>query len=143
MLKVGLNGCDEFAYAAKDSAAELLVSQVAEEAFHHVQPRSTGGSIVHVKARMLLHPVLYCRMFVSCVVVDDDVNLFFFWGLLVNKSQEFEPLLMSMSWHAGANDFAVQNVERGKQRGGSVALVVMSHGASAPFLERQPWLSSV
>ena len=62
MLEVGLNGCDEFAYAAKDPASKLLVSQVAEETLHHVQPRSTGGSKVCVKARMLLHPVLYCRM---------------------------------------------------------------------------------
>ena len=64
MLKIVLNRCDEFAYTAKDAAPESLLSQVSEEAFHNVQPRSTGGSKVRMESRVLPHPVLYRRVFI-------------------------------------------------------------------------------
>src|SRR5258706_10014642 len=143
MIKVVSNGFDEFGNTAKDAASDPFLGDVSEEAFHHVQPRRAGRSVVRVKSRMLLHPSPHGWMFVSCVVVQDDMNVLVFRSLVVDEPQEFEPFLMTMPWHAGSDDLPVENVERCKQCSGSVALVVVRHCASAPFLERQSWLSSV
>ena len=141
MFKVMSNRLDEFGDTPKDAAAEPFLGDVSEEAFHHVQPRRAGRSIVGVKSRMLLHPSPHGRIFVSCVVVDNDMNVLVFRSLVVDESQEFEPFLMAMPRHAGSDDLTVQNVESCKQSSGPVAFVVVSHRASAPFLERQSWLS--
>jgi hypothetical protein len=37
----------------------------------------------------------------------------------------------------------IQNIERGKQRGRSMAFVIMGHGLGSATLERQPWLRAV
>jgi hypothetical protein len=45
--------------------------------------------------------------------------------------------------HVAPDDGAVEYVERGKQRRGSVPLVVMRHGSTAPLLHGQPGLGTV
>ena len=50
---------------------------------------------------------------------------------------------MAMALHVAADDRAVEHVERGEQRRGAVALVVVGHGAGATLLHRQAGLGAV
>jgi len=50
---------------------------------------------------------------------------------------------MAMALHAAPDHAPVQHVQRRKQRGGAVPLVVMGHGAAPPTLERQAGLRAV
>ena len=50
---------------------------------------------------------------------------------------------MAVALHVAADDRAVEHVERGEQRGGAVALVVVGHGAGAALLHRQARLGAV
>jgi hypothetical protein len=57
--------------------------------------------------------------------------------------EEEDELLVPVALHAAADDAAVENVQRGEQRGGAVALVIVGHGATAAALERQSGLGAV
>src|ERR1700730_11305707 len=46
-------------------------------------------------------------------------------------------------WTYAYDDFAGRDVERGKQRRGAVALIIMGHGSGAAFLQRQARLGPV
>ena len=50
---------------------------------------------------------------------------------------------MAVALHVAADDGAVEHVERGEQRGGAVALVVVGHGAEPALLHRQAGLGAV
>jgi hypothetical protein len=50
---------------------------------------------------------------------------------------------MAMALHAPADDLALKDIERREQGGDAVALVIMGHGANAPFLHRQAWLGAI
>jgi hypothetical protein len=50
---------------------------------------------------------------------------------------------MAVTLIAVADDFAGENIERRKQSRRSVSLVVVSHGAAMPFLQRQPGLGAL
>lgn len=69
-------GLDEILHVAEDTAEEPILGQITEEALNHLQPRATGGSAVHMEMRMTTHPARDPRMFVSCVVVHDHLDLF-------------------------------------------------------------------
>src|SRR5215469_7925428 len=62
---------EEFFEIAKHSATQLVLGKVAKETLHHVKPRRTGWSEVHVEAWMALEPALDLGMFVSGVVIRD------------------------------------------------------------------------
>ena len=50
---------------------------------------------------------------------------------------------MPMALHAAADDPAFKRIESGEQRGGAVALVIMSHCASPTCLHGQAGLGPV
>ena len=50
---------------------------------------------------------------------------------------------MAMTLHVAADHGAVEHVQRGKQRGGAVALVIVGHGAEPALLQRQAGLGAV
>src|SRR5438445_10534494 len=56
VIDVVSDGRDEFFDIAKNAAAQPVLSQIAKEAFHHIQPGRTGGREVHVKTRVTLKP---------------------------------------------------------------------------------------
>ena len=64
-------------------------------------------------------------------------------GLAINFFEEGQELVCSMAGQTFADDFAGRDVERGKDRGGVVALIIMGHGSGAAFLQRQAWLGPV
>ena len=57
-VDVGADGHDEFFQVAEYATPEPILSEVAKEAFHHVEPRRAGGSEVQMKARMPCQPAL-------------------------------------------------------------------------------------
>jgi hypothetical protein len=62
---------------------------VTEEPLHHIELRSGRGREVNVKPRMLLQPCPDPGVFVSGIVVIDQVKCFVFWGFPVNLAQNF------------------------------------------------------
>src|SRR3954470_1079709 len=92
---------------------------------------------------MALQPGLDLGMLVGRIVIRDQMNLLALRGLSVNETQEFDPLLMTVSWHTGPNHRPVQRIECREQSSSPVALVVMGHRATATWHEWQSWLRSV
>ena len=68
VIDVFSDGFEEFLDVAEDAPAQLLLSQVTEEALDHVEPRATGGRKVDVEAWATLQPARDERMFVGGVV---------------------------------------------------------------------------
>ncbi len=71
-VDVSADGHDEFFQIAEDAAPKPILSEVAKETFHHVQPGRAGGSEVQMKARMPRQPALHFGMFVGGIVVADQ-----------------------------------------------------------------------
>ena len=63
--------------------------------------------------------------------------------LRLDGVEEADELLMPVALHVAADDGAVEHVERGEQRGGAVALVVVGHRPGAALLHRQARLGAV
>ena len=129
-VDVSADGHDEFLQVAEDATAEPILSQVAKETFHHVQPGRAGGSEVQMKARVSRQPALDFGVLVSGVVVADQVELPIQRDGLVDQTKKLEPFLVAMPLLAQAKDFAVGCVQRGKQSGCTVSFVVMRHGGA-------------
>ena len=98
---------------------------------------------MHVEAWMLGQPSLHGRMLVRGVVVGDQVQRLVLGGLTVDLAQELQPLDMGVVRLALPDHLTVQHVERGKQRGRAMALVVVRHGGPSTLLQRQPALGAV
>ena len=85
-----------------------------------------------MESRVALEPGSDLWMLMGGIVVDDQMQIEPGRGFAFDLAQELQPLLMTMSWQALADDGAVQRIEGGKQRGRSVALVVMRKRLRAP-----------
>jgi len=133
-VDVVTDGGDELLDVLEDAAPDSVFGQVAEEALDHVQPRGGSGCEVHMESFVAGHPALHPFMFVGRIVIADDVDLLFTRHGLVDQAQELQPLMMTMALLAQVVDFAGGGVERGKQHGGAVALVVVGHGGAAALL---------
>ena len=70
------NGHNQFFQVPEDPSLQPIRGEVTKEALDHVQPGRARRREVHVEARVSLYPSLHGRMFMSRVVVADDVNLF-------------------------------------------------------------------
>ena len=90
-----------------------------------------------------LEPRFHFRMLVSRIVVNDQMQVETGGSLLVDQPEELDELLMAMPRHTCADQLAFRHVQRRKQRGCAVSLVVVRHGSAAPLLERQPRLRAV
>src|SRR5258708_26711160 len=82
-------------------------------------------------------------MFVGRIVVEDDVDSLLHWNRFLDGVEEADELLMTMALHTPADHLTFEHVEGSKERGGTVTLVVMGHGAGAALLHRQAWLGTV
>lgn len=63
--------------------------------------------------------------------------------LPVDTAQETKKLLMPVALVKVADDFALQQIERGEQGGGSIPFVVVRQGTATAFLQRQAGLSAI
>ena len=133
----------EIVDAGVAAAADLLCGDLGEEALDEVQPGRAGGREMQFEPRVLLQPRLHLGRFVGGIVVEHDVDVARLQNRAVDPAQESQELLRPVAWHAFPDDEARLHVQRGEERGGAVALVVVGHRGSAPFLERQPGLGPV
>ncbi len=82
-------------------------------------------------------------MLVRGIVVEDDLDGFAGRQLRLNAVEKADELLVPVALHVAADDGAVEYVERGKQCGRAVALIVVRHGSGPPLLQRQAGLRPV
>ena len=87
-----------------------MFGEISEEALHHVQPRSAGGSKVTVKALVTREPRFYFGMLVRGVVVADQMNRFSFGHASLDEIEKLDPFLMPVFLLAGSDEGAVQDV---------------------------------
>ncbi len=127
----------------KDAAPDALRRKVAEVSLDHVQPGRARGREMHVETWMPRKPTLDGRMFVRRVVVGNKVNGKVLRHRGIDHAQELQPFLVAMPPHARADDRSIQRVQRSKERGGSIALVVMRHRGAVAARERKPRLGSI
>ena len=92
---------------------------------------------------MTRRPALNHRVFVGGIVVDDKVEQFVGGRLAIDETQELQPFLMAMTLHASGHHTAVERVESGKQRGGSMPLVIMRHRMGTALFHGQTGLGTV
>lgn len=96
MVDVGADGHDEFLQVAEDAPPEPILSQVAKETFHHVEPRRAGGGEMQMKARVPLEPALYFGVLMGGVVIADQVEVPIDRDGLVDQTEKLEPFLGAM-----------------------------------------------
>ena len=94
-------------------------------------------------ARPLGQPGAHFRMFVGRIVVNHQMQVQFRRRLLVDQAQKCEKLLMAMASVAFADHLAVRHVQRGEQRGGAVADIVMGVAFGVSQSQRQHRLSAI
>ena len=79
----------------------------------------------------------------GAVVVEDQVKVAVSAELAVELAQEVKEFLVPVPRQAGAEDFALQQVEGGKEGSGAVALVVIVIVAARPrFIGKPGWVRS-
>ena len=98
---------------------------------------------MELKTLISLLPRLSFGVLVCGIVVADDMDLLLAWERLLHLLEKAYPFLMPVLLHAGANDFSCGDVERRKQGGGSVALVVVGHRRVAALFDGQPRLGAI
>ena len=89
-----VQGLNEFQNAAKNSTAEPVFREVAKETFDHVEPGGTSRREVDMETAMLLQPALNLGVFVSGVIIGDEIEFLAVRRGIVDQSQELDPLLM-------------------------------------------------
>src|SRR5438046_8444180 len=120
---------------AEHATCEPALGQLGKEALDGVEPGGRGRRVVEHKARMPAEPGPRLGMFVRAVIVEDHVNDLTDWDLGLDGIQEPDELLMPVTLHAASDHLAVEDVERGEQRGGAVPLVIMGHRPAVSRLE--------
>ena len=88
-------------------------------------------------------PGAHLGMLVGGIVVEDHVHHLADRHLTLNGLQEAEEFLVTVALHTAPDHGAVEHVEGGKQGGGTVAFVVVGHGAGPPLLQGQAGLSAI
>ena len=101
------------------------------------------GHKVQMEPRMPAEPPLNRRMCVRRVVVEDGVDSHVRRRLCVEQVQELAKFLMPMARQTRADDGALEDIQRGKQRRRPVPLVVVGHGAGSAGFHRQAGLRSL
>lgn len=109
---IRVNGRNQLGDAAEYAATNLFSHQVAKDAFHQIEPRTTRRGEVHVDARVAREPSLNRGVFVCGVVVGDQMQGLALGNVVINQTQEPQPLLASMAWQAGGEEGAL-----GRQQG--------------------------
>ena len=92
--------------------------------------------------RMPTEPVLDLRRFMRRIVVQDHVDAEALRDAALNARHEAEKFIPPMARQTGMVDVSRRDIERRKQGGGAVALVVMREGAGpacAPVTSASGW----
>lgn len=109
---------EQLAHAGEGVAPDGLLGDEGEPAFDRVEPRGTGRSEVQVKARPAGEPRPHLRMFVTGVIVEDQMDGERRRHVGLHFAQKGEELLMPVARLAAGEDLTVGDIERGEERGG-------------------------
>jgi hypothetical protein len=103
--------------APETAAANPLVGNLSKPTLDQIQPRTRRRNEVEVEPGMASHPGLDPRMFVGCVIVHDKMQIEMGWRLGIDLVEETNEFLVSVTWHAVADHFAIEQAQRGEQCG--------------------------
>src|ERR1035441_6169864 len=125
--KPRIDGAFQFFHRVEGAPPNHFVSDEPKPAFNLIEPGTAGGCEMEVKAAGLLGlgPTLHAGALVGAVVVENEVDVEFRGHLLFQLMEEFDELLAPMARQATTDDLAIEDIEGGKQGGGSVPLVIM------------------
>src|SRR5215469_4642938 len=98
---------------------------------------------MHVEARMPLQPLIDPRVFMSGVIVSNNVDVEIGRALLVDQCEKGEPFLMTMARREVGDELAVEIIERGEQGQGAVPYVIIGLGADVANAKRSSARSRV
>ena len=70
-------------------------------------------------------PGTYFRLFMGRIIIEDDVDGLVSGHFGLDGVEETDELLMPVALHVATDHRAVEDVERGEQGGGAIALVVV------------------
>ena len=84
----GFDGRDQCGDAVEDATADGLLAQFAKPAFDQIRPRRAGRREVEFEARMLFQPTLHFGVFMSAVVVQDQMQIERLWVTRIQGAQK-------------------------------------------------------
>ena len=113
--------------AVESSSTDHPSCNQSEESFDLIQPGTAGRGEVKEEAIALLRlqPALDIGAFMRAVVVHNEVDLLLSRQMLFEMIQETHKVAAAMAFLARADHFPIEDIERGKQGSGAVALVVV------------------
>ena len=114
-IEIVLNCAFEFGDALEHAAADAITCDQAEEAFDLIEPGRRSGGEMHVEARMFGQPCFDRRMLMGGIVVGDQVQVKALGRAAVDEPKEFEPFLVTMTFHAFADHPAGGDIKGRKQ----------------------------
>jgi hypothetical protein len=129
---VAPNGGDEGPHAAERASAQALAGDLSEEALDEIQPGGSGRGEVEMKARVFREPRLDQGMLVGAVVVQNEMDVLPARGLPINRVQECQEFAVGVARLTPLDDVALEDIQRGKERGGAMPLIVRVWRAGTP-----------
>src|SRR6266851_9095624 len=104
MGHVTVDFVDQVAYAAERIPPDRLLGDQSEPALHLIEPTRVGGRVVDVEAATAREPSLDPGMFLSGVVVGDQMHREFGGNLVLEMVEEADELLMPVARFALGDD---------------------------------------
>ena len=138
-----IDGGLEIDEGMEDTPLEAPFCEFGEEAFDGVEPRGGCWREVENKPLVAIEPGPDLRMLMGGVVVEDDVDSLVRRDLSVDHVEEADELLVPVAMHIAPDNRPVEDVQSGEKRRGSIAFVVVGHGAETPLLHGQSRLGAV
>ena len=127
----------------EDAAFEAAFGEPGEESLDGIEPGTGCWRKVEGEARVPLKPLADLGMLVGGIIVEDHVDRLTGGDARFDQIEKADEFLVPMPLHVAADHGPVEHVERGKERGRTVALVVVRHCSGPSLLERQAGLGSV
>lgn len=134
--EVSIDGGLKVNDASEDAALEPTLCEDGEEALNGIEPGGRGRGEVEDETPMASEPLDHFGMLVSGIIVEDDMNGLAGGRLRLDAVEEANELLVTVALHALPDHRTVEHVERGEERGRSIAFIVMGEGPTASLLER-------
>ena len=125
-LQIVAYGLLEFMDASKGSPSNAPIGDLCEEAFDEVEPGRAGRGEVHVPVRASGEPVFDFGRLVCGVIVHDKMHVQVLGNVGFDGLEKPEELLLAVVAVTRANYFSRGHVQRGKERSGTVAHVVVA-----------------
>lgn len=135
--------CCQVLHATESASADCLLSDHIEPDFHLVQPGRVGRCKMDMKTGMQGQPAFHAVVFMSGVVVDDQMDVKILWDIGIDVFEEVEIFLVAMSLFALGEDFTSSDVQSSEKGQGSVPHIVVGHTFDVSQTHGQNRLSPV